>query len=95
MACGTQFDDLPPSGCLPPLSDQCVYLCGTFIRPLTPEGGVRIGLESTIPGVHSSDLVFPCIERVLGDRSVDPTCPRIPGLRTYTILREEAPWLED
>ena len=82
------------SGILPPLSNQCVYLCGAFIYPLAPKGSIRVGLDPPIPSVHSGDLVFLCIERVLGGRSVDPTCPRISGLRAYTILREQVPCLQ-
>ena len=89
---GLQFDqfinDLLPSIILPLGVDQSLYLWGTFVHPFTPRRDVRVGLESTISRVHGGDLVFRRIKRVLGGRSVDPTCPWLPSLRTLTILRE-------
>ena len=82
------INNLPPSVILPPLSVRYVYLCGAVIHPLSPKGGVHVGLEPTIPRVHDTDLDFLCIKRVLGGRSVDPTRPRIPCLRTHTVLCE-------
>ena len=82
------INDRSSSVILPRRSDQRVCLCGAFIHPLPPNGGVWIGLEPTIPRVHGSDLVFLCIKRVPGGGSMGPTCPWVPGLRANTILRE-------
>ena len=88
------INNLPPSVGLPPLSVRYVYLCGAVIHPLAPKGGVRVGLEPTIPRLQGTDLDFLCIKRVLGGRSVDPTRPWIPCLRTDTVLCEWAPWFK-
>ena len=82
------FDDPLPSGILPQLCDRYAYLCGAFIHPFALKSGICFGLEPTIPCVHGSDLVLPCIKRVLGGRSMDPASPRVPGLRKHTVLCE-------
>ena len=73
---------------LSPLVDQYVYLCGAPVHPLASKGGAGIGLEPPVSCVHSGSLGFLRIERVLGGCSMGPTRPRLPGLRTHTILRE-------
>ena len=82
------INDSPPSIIIPPLVDKCVHIRRVVIHALAPRGGVRAGMEPTVPSVHGSDLVFLCVKCVLGGRSVGPTCPWVPSLRTHTVLRE-------
>ena len=82
------INDPPPSIIISPLVDKCVHICRVVIHTLAPEGSVCTGLEPAVPRVHGSDLFFLCIKRVLGGRSVGPTCAWVPGLRTHTVLRE-------
>jgi hypothetical protein len=82
------MNGLPLSVLLPPLVDQYVYLCRSFVHTLSSRGGRSVGLEPTASCVHDRDLVFLRIECVLGGRSVYSTRPWVRGLRAHTILRE-------
>ena len=79
---GLSFSDI-----LPPLFDQYIHLGGAPVHPFAPEGDVGAGVEPTVSGVHGGGLAFLRIECVLDHRSIHPTCPRLRGLRTHTVLR--------